>query len=87
MVQYPDINHADYLDTVDKLTASLTARVDYREYEGLAAQLLTKASTSLPRRSGSRRRLLCGKLRCERVYLRLVALNGNLLKLRRRVFA
>jgi hypothetical protein len=33
IVQYPDINHADYLDTVDKLTASLTAKVDYREYE------------------------------------------------------
>jgi hypothetical protein len=33
VVQYPDINHADYLDTLEKLTASLTSKVDYREYE------------------------------------------------------
>ena len=31
-VNYPDIFHTDYLETVDRFTAALTARVDHDEY-------------------------------------------------------
>jgi len=33
MVQYPDINHVDYIDLPGKVTALLTARIDLEEYQ------------------------------------------------------
>ena len=40
VVRYPDINHTDYLETADRFTASLTAKVDYPAY---AARVLAMA--------------------------------------------
>jgi hypothetical protein len=33
LVQYPDINHVDYINLAGKMTALLTSRIDLREYQ------------------------------------------------------
>jgi hypothetical protein len=40
LARYPDMDHTDYLETADRFTAALTAKVDYPEY---AARVLAMA--------------------------------------------